>query len=100
MIGEAMTETYDEHMAEMLRLGGAHECASDCPLPLPRRDPRADQIPTAEQPHARHIEWGINVVDCQERALSSIPDTGTARQKHAAWCWLPLDHQGQCEGDQ
>ena len=32
--------------------------------------------------------------------LSSIPDTGSARQKHAAWCWLPLDHQGQCEGDQ
>ena len=31
-----MTETYDEHMAEMLRLGGAHECASDCPQPLPR----------------------------------------------------------------
>ena len=31
--------------------------------------------------------------------LASIPEmTGTAR--HAAWCWLPLDHQGMCEGDQ
>ena len=50
-----MTETYDEHMAEMLRLGGAHECASDCPLPLPRRDPRASEVPTAEHPRP-HIE--------------------------------------------
>ena len=31
--------------------------------------------------------------------LSSIPEARPA-QKHAAWCWLPLDHQGQCEGDQ
>ena len=20
--------------------------------------------------------------------------------KHAAWCWLPLDHKGMCDGDQ
>ena len=35
-----------------------------------------------------------------EREAAARREIGTARQKHAAWCWLPLAHQGQCEGDQ
>ena len=29
---------YDDHIAEMVRLGGAHECASDCPQPRRHRE--------------------------------------------------------------
>ena len=38
--------------------------------------------------------------DTDARALFAALHPEDGPQKHAAWCYLPKDHPGMCEGDQ
>ena len=55
---------YERHMDEMVALGGAHECASDCPQPQPRRAPqRPEQDEAVRRALAVKIEQTSRIRD-------------------------------------
>lgn len=48
-----------------------------------------------------HVECYQNVQRIFEEDADRWEQEATApRRSHAAWCYLPLDHMGLCEGDQ
>lgn len=108
-IKEGFPPVYTEHIGHQLRDAIAKEIAAEYAAPSPSEPSRCGcecHGPSiwAVCPHCQPDLFGAASEEEREppEAQKSTADLALQRSKsrHAAWCFLPADHDGACDGDQ